>query len=631
MAESQAPLPGGKTGWFSNLKGDLFGGVTAGVIALPLALAFGVSSGLGPAAGMYGAIAVGVLAAAFGGTPSQISGPTGPMTVVVAGAVAAMTGDPALIFVAIALAGLMQIAFGLLRLGGFIRYMPYPVVSGFMSGIGVIIIALQLLPMLGAPGAASVIGGLKRLPDALVHTNVVALGLGLAAIALVYATKAIAPKVPGALVSLIGLTIAAWALRLDVPHIGTIPTGLPALHLPPLDPFAIAAVVPTAFMLAALGCIDSLLTSVVADNVTRTRHDSDKELIGQGIGNAVAGLIGGVPGAGATMRTVANIQAGGRTPLSGIVHGLLLLAIMLGLAPLAANIPLAVLAGILVTVGIGIVDYRGLTHFWRVPRADAVVMGVVLVMTVFVDLIQAVAAGMVMASLIFVKRMSDMEVAVPTSVGGGGSLDEDADQRPREVLDDIYVVPVSGSLFFGNALPLQGLIMGLTDARAIVLDLSDTPFLDQSAAYAISDVALDLGGKGIALYICGLRDQPRRILRLTGIAPGELPKSQIFDDCKDAVLAAAGPEALGWIGGLGVMGAIDLSTKSGILELPAPAALVGQSLGEAQIRQRYGVNVVGILRGGVVDAAPHGSTRIEAGDVLALVGPTERLQAFERG
>lgn len=528
-------------GWFANLKGDLAGGLTAGVIALPLALAFGVASGMGPAAGMYGAIAVGVLAAAFGGTPSQISGPTGPMTVVVAAAVVALGGEPELVFAAIALAGLVQVAFGVLKLGGFIRYMPYPVVSGFMSGIGAIIVSIQLLPLLGAPGAAGVIGSLKALPAALGQVNAAALGLGLAAIALVYGTKAVAPKVPGALVALVALTIAARALGLQVPTIGAIPTGLPALHLPPPDPWALAALLPTAFMLAALGSIDSLLTSLVADNLTRTRHDSDRELVGQGLGNALAGLIGGIPGAGATMRTVANIQAGGRGPLSGVIHGGLLLAIMLGLAPLAAGVPLAVLAGILVTVGIGIIDYRGLRHFWRVPRADAVVMAVVLLMTVFVDLIQAVGAGMVMASLIFVKRMSDLEVAVPTAVGTAPPAEAGG---PHEVLEDIYVVPATGSLFFGNAIPLQGLIMGLADARAIVLDLSETPFLDQSAAYAISDVGLDLARKGVKLYICGLRDEPRRILRLTGIAPGEIPDAHVFADCRAAVLAAAGPDGL---------------------------------------------------------------------------------------
>ena len=527
--------------WLSNLRGDLFGGLTAGVVALPLALAFGVASGLGPAAGLYGAIAVGILAAAFGGTPSQVSGPTGPLTVVVAGAVGAMTGNPVMVFVAITLAGLMQIAFGLLKLGGFIRYMPYPVVSGFMSGIGVIIIALQLLPLLGAPGASDVVSGLRRLPEALQAVNGVALALGAAAVGLVYLTKAVAPRVPGALVALVALTVAAWALKLEVPHIGAIPMGLPALRLPPFDLLAIVAVVPVAFMLAALGSIDSLLTSLVADNVTRTRHDNDRELIGQGIGNAVAGLIGGVPGAGATMRTVINVQAGGRTPLSGILHGVVLIAVLLGLAPLAAHIPLAVLAGILVTVGLGIIDFRGIKHFLRVPRADATVMAVVLVMTVFVDLIQAVAAGMVMASLIFVKRMSDLEVAVATPLGerpDAAGEDDEPLLLPREVFDDVYVVPVTGSLFFGNAMPLQSLVLGLSEARAIVVDLAGTPFLDQSAAYALSDLALDLDTKGIPLFLCGLQDQPRRILRLTGIAPGEIPEAHVCASDEDAYHAA---------------------------------------------------------------------------------------------
>ena len=627
MAEA-GTTPDLRPSWRSNIRGDLFGGLTAGVIALPLALAFGVSSGLGAAAGMYGAIAVGILAAAFGGTPSQISGPTGPMTVVVAGAVAASTGDPRLIFAAIALAGLIQVLFGVLRLGGFIRYMPYPVVSGFMSGIGVIIVSLQLLPLLGVPAAPGVIGSLRRLPAALTAINPAALALGIAAIALVYATKRVAPKVPGALVSLVALTLVATALRLDVPRIGAIPMGLPALQLPPLDPAILLALLPTAFMLAALGSIDSLLTSLVADNLTRTRHDSDRELVGQGLGNAVAGLIGGIPGAGATMRTVANIQAGGRTGLAGVIHGALLLAVMLGLAPLAAGIPLAVLAGILVTVGIGIVDYRGLRHFLRVPRADAAVMGVVLVMTVFVDLIQAVGAGMVMASLIFVKRMSDVEVAVATAAGSPAPAEGEA-ERPHEVLDDVYVVPVSGTLFFGNALPLQALVMGLTDARAIVIDLGGTPLLDQSAAYALSDLALDLGSKGVALYLVGLRDEPRRILRLTGIAPGEIPAERIFDDVRAAVIAAAGPDRLGWMGALGVMATIDIDAKTSLFEVPAPAWLVGKSLAEARIRQRFGVNVVGILRGAEVNAAPAGGDRIMAGDKLALAGPTDRLQAFE--
>lgn len=521
--------------WFSNLRGDIFGGITAGVIALPLALAFGVASGLGPTAGMYGAIAVGLLAAMFGGTPSQVSGPTGPMTIVVAGLVASFSGNPAVVLGAIFLGGVFQILFGVLKLGAFIRYVPYPVVSGFMSGIGIIIVALQILPLLGQKGTYSVVDNLSKLPTAALNANGAALGLGLAAIALVYATAAITKRVPGALVALLILTPLAWGLGLQVPKIGEIPLGIPSLHLPPLDAATLGMMVVPGLMLAALGSIDSLLTSLIADNITRTRHDSDRELIGQGIGNAVAGLIGGVPGAGATKGTVVSVMAGGKTPLAGIIHALFLLAVMLGLSKLASEIPLSVLAGILISVGIGIIDMRGIKHFLRIPRADAAVNFTVLLLTVFVDLIQAVAAGMIMASLIFVKRMSDMDFAAPATAGEGSNPSQE--EAPQKLLQNIYVVPVQGPLFFGNALRLQSLVLGLSDARGVVLDFSQAPFVDQSAAYTLSDLALDLQSKGVPLAICGLQEQPRRILRLTGIAPGEIPESKVHVTAEEGVQA----------------------------------------------------------------------------------------------
>jgi SulP family sulfate permease len=521
--------------WFSNLRGDIFGGLTAGVIALPLALAFGVASGLGPTAGMYGAIAVGLLAAMFGGTPSQVSGPTGPMTIVVAGLVGSTTGNPTVVLGAIVLGGLFQILFGVLKLGAFIRYVPYPVVSGFMSGIGVIIIALQILPLLGQKGSYSVIDNFLKLPGAAAQTNVAAFALGLGAIALVYGTGAVTKKVPGALVALLILTPFSWALGLKVPKIGEIPLGIPTLHLPPLDPAILAAMVVPGLMLAALGSIDSLLTSLIADNITRTRHDSDRELIGQGIGNAMAGLIGGIPGAGATKGTVVSVMAGGKTPLAGIIHALFLLAVMLGLSKLAAEIPLSVLAGILISVGVGIIDVRGIKHFLRIPRADAIVNFTVLLLTVFVDLIQAVAAGMIMASLIFVKRMSDMEFGAPTAADASGEMLPQ--EAPQKLLQNIYVVPVQGPLFFGNALRLQTLVLSLSDARGVVMDLGQCPFVDQSAAYTLSDLALDLHSKGVLVAVCGLQDQPRRLLRLTGIAPGEIPETKVHTTTEAGVQA----------------------------------------------------------------------------------------------
>jgi SulP family sulfate permease len=527
-----------KQKFLSNIRGDIFGGITAGIVALPLALAFGVASGLGAASGLYGAIAVGILAALFGGTPSQISGPTGPMTVVMAAMVVMLAGTPQYAFAAVLLAGLFQILFGVLGLGAYIRYIPYPVVSGFMSGIGVIIIALQALPILGVPGASSVIKSLQAIPAALGQANLVALALGLATIAIVYLSPRVIKGVPGTLVALISMTVVAFAFKLQVPKIGEIPSGLPSLTLPPLDMAMLGLILVPALTLAALGSIDSLLTSLVADNMTRTRHDSNKELVGQGLGNALAGLIGGIPGAGATMRTVVNIKSGGKTGLSGTIHGLVLLAVLLGLGALASHIPLAVLAGILVTVGIGIIDYKGVKHFARVPKADAAVMVVVLVMTVFVDLIQAVAAGLVMASLIFVKRTSDMHFVSPRSLEEADMADvTEATELSEEVFEGVYVVHLEGSLFFGNAIPLQTQIAKLEAPRAVVIDMARVPFLDQSGAYALSDLALDLRARDVRVYLSSIQPQPQQLLHLTGIAPGEIPEECVHPTVARAVQA----------------------------------------------------------------------------------------------
>jgi SulP family sulfate permease len=397
---------------FTNIRGNAFGGITAGVVALPLALAFGVQSGLGAISGLYGAIAIGIIAALLGGTKTQISGPTGPMTVVAAAVVMAeieaygsLDAAFGTIVATFVLAGVFQILMGFAKVGGYIKYMPYPVISGFMSGIGAIIIILQIFPFFGMVSP-------KHIPDVFVElgsiagsANMDAVGLALATLAIIYLFPRITKAIPSALVALIVLTVVSSMMGLNVSVIGAIPEGLPDLHLNHIHWDHPMSIVLPALTLAALGAIDSLLTSVVADNMTKTKHQSNKELIGQGIGNMAAGMIGGIPGAGATMRTVVNINAGGTTGLSGMIHGAVLLVILLGAGPYAAMIPLPVLAGILVSVGIGIIDYRGIKHTLAVPRADAVVMYVVLIMTVLVDLLQAVAVGMTLAAMLFMKKM----------------------------------------------------------------------------------------------------------------------------------------------------------------------------------------------------------------------------------
>jgi len=379
---------------FPFLKGDIFGGITAGIVALPLALAFGVQSGMGAEAGLYGAIGLGIFAALFGGTNTQISGPTGPMTVVSTATITLIIAEKGSfeaafpsVLLCFFLAGAFMVVMGVLRIGQYIKYIPYPVVSGFMTGIGVIIIILQFFPMLGYDSPKTISEILRNIQDPLQNVHWTSLGLTALTMLIVYIFPKLSTVVPSTLVALIVVTLMAELIPIDVKIIGDIPSGLPAFHFDLFTAITdINLVLMPAVTLAALGAIDSLLTSVVADNVTRTSHNSNKELIGQGIGNMVAGFIGGIPGAGATMRTLVNIKSGGTTRLSGIMHGVFLLFVLLGIGSLASQIPIPVLSGILLTVGISIVDRRGLSHIGKITKTDAFVLIIVLILTVFVDL-----------------------------------------------------------------------------------------------------------------------------------------------------------------------------------------------------------------------------------------------------
>ncbi len=367
-------------------------------------------------AGVYGAIFVGFFASLFGGTGAQISGPTGPMIVVFAGVFASMSGNLGLIFATVILAGIFQVLFGILKLGQYIRLVPYPVVSGFMSGIGCIIIALQTARLFGhEPEGGGTVPALMEIPGAAMDPIVPALILGALTLVIVFACpKAWGRYLPGPLAALIIGTLSGLALTGE-PLLGDIPTGLPTFIMPAFSMDTAFIMFEAAVILALLGSIDSLLTSLVADNMTRTRHNSDRELVGQGIGNMVAGFFGGIPGAGATMRTVVNINTGGLTRISGMLHSLLLLAVIGVLAPFAELIPHAVLAGIVVKVGYDIIDFSYLKRAHQGPRWDLALMVLVLGLTVFVDLITAVAAGVVLASIAFVKQMADAQL---TAFGG---------------------------------------------------------------------------------------------------------------------------------------------------------------------------------------------------------------------
>ena len=531
---------------FNNLRGDVFGGITAGIVALPLALAFGVQSGAGPVAGLYGAIVLGIFAATFGGTSSQVSGPTGPMTVVAAlvvikaieeyGSLEAGMGFIICIFL---LAGVVQILFGVLKLGTYIKYIPYPVVSGFMSGIGGIIILLQIYPFFGQTSPKKVLDVITNIVDVIPIINWEAMIIASSTIAIIYLFPKITKAIPSTLVALISMTIVTTFIGLEVPVIGTIPSSLPELKIGAIASIHasdITLIIELALTLALLGAIDSLLTSVIADNITKTKHHSNRELVGQGIGNIMASCIGGLPGAGATMRTLVNVNAGGQTPLSGVIHGVLLLATLLGLGNYAQEIPIPVLAGILITVGVGIIDYKGFRHIKSVPRTDVVVMLIVLGMTMFVDLIQAVAVGLILSSILFMKQMSDQlgsEVKIlPIKENCRQWWKENI---PDSIADKIYVKHFPGPIFFGFAPALQAMAESLPDIRVVIFRMMDVPNIDQTGLYALEEVVLSLEKRNIAVVITGLQKQPYRMLQRINMIPGLIPENYIFDEIEDCI------------------------------------------------------------------------------------------------
>lgn len=491
-----------------NLKGNFFGGLTAAIIALPLALAFGVASGLGPAAGLYGAIVLGFVAALVGGTPTQVSGPTGPMTVLLASAVVALHGDLSLIAATIFLAGIFQILFGAMKIGRFVRYIPYPVISGFMSGIGVIIIVLQINPYVGLPSEASVLHVLLSLPKNIGQANVSALMLASLALLIVYKTPSSVTRwVPSPLVALGVLTPISAILGLQVTTIGDIPSGLPELVIPSFDLIHLKVLVPLAFTLAVLGTIDTLLTSIVADSLTQTKHRPNRELFGQGLGNTLCAFVGGMPGAGATMRTVVNIKSGGSNHWSGMFHALFLLLIVLFLAPLASAIPLAVLSGILIKVGLDILDYRFLAVWRGSPRHDIAIMGTVFFVTVFIDLITAVLVGIVLASLSIVYRITQ---ATHVDLVGEG---EDQDQV---MLKDkkVRIIRVEGAFFFGSSSAFENRVSSALDIQTMIIDISHVPFLDTTAIFTLKDLLATLQRREIEVMIVAGKEHQEELLNM---------------------------------------------------------------------------------------------------------------------
>ena len=553
----------------NNIKGDVFGGVTAGIVALPLALAFGIqafggidhpaAASMGALAGLVGATLLGFFAALFGGTHSQISGPTGPMTVITASLISATwatsQGSFSAVIISMALAGifcgLFQIVFGLIRIGKYVRYIPYPVLSGFMSGIGVIIILQQIYPLLGLKSPVLVVDMILQIPAQVSKgVSVVPLLLGLGTILIVALFPRITKKIPSTLVALIVMTIVSLFCSIDAAlTIGEIPAGIPmpffakeGLELSGLNWVEImkTAIIP-GLTLAGLGSIDTLLTSVVADNITKTKHNSNQELIGQGIGNTISGLFCGIGGAGATMRTVVNVKAGGRTQLSGVAHSLLLLAVLLGLGSVVKYVPLSVLAGILITVGWGIVDFRGFRDLSHIPRSDAFVLILVFLTTVFVDLLTAVGIGMVVACVLFMKRAGDLAESQYSSI----SLADFDKEKPWEdevTLTDemrktVYVQRLEGPIFFGSITGFQRVMHDVPDdVKTVIIRMRRVSFMDQSGAYAMETAIKELQDRGVLVLMTIIQPQPMYMLKTMKVIPELVPEQhtfETFEDCTD--------------------------------------------------------------------------------------------------
>ena len=503
------------------LRGDIFGGLTCSVVGLPVALAFGVASGLGPTAGMYGAIAVGFFAAVFGGTRSQISGPTGPMSIAMAVIVTSHANTLAEAFTIVVLAGFIQAALGLARIGRFVAYTPYSVISGFMTGIGVIIMIVQIAPFLGSPVAVGgVIGAVNALGDVVTSVNFHALAV--AAVTLVVGILWPRPFrrfLPAPLAAMIvGCALGILWLN-DLPIIGDVPTGLPDLQLPVFSVGFILGSLEPALVLALLGSIDSLLTSLIADSLTRTRHNPNRELIGQGIGNMIAGVIGGLPGAGATLGTVVNIRSGGNTQLSGAIRAAVLLALVLGLGRYVEAIPHAVLAGILVKVGWDIMDWRFVTRLHQMPREHLVVMLMTFVLTVFLDLVTAIAIGLIaagMASARLLERQElDSVVSVPLLDQSFLSPELDADK------DDAFsarvgLVSMRGRFSVASSSNLVSTIgQDIQEHEVVIFDFTETAYMDDSAAMVVEqmiDVAMDEDTEPIVMGLSGPVERNLRAL-----------------------------------------------------------------------------------------------------------------------
>ncbi|MEN2270682.1 SulP family inorganic anion transporter [Vibrio diabolicus] len=515
-----------------NFKGDVFGGVTTAIISLPLALAFGVASGAGAEAGLWGAIMVGLFASLFGGSNTLISEPTGPMTVIMTAVLTSMMAKypetgMAMTFTVVMMAGAFQILLGTLKLGKYVTLMPYSVISGFMSGIGVILIILQLSPLMGhAAPSGGVLGTLSALPDTISNLKFSELFLGLLTLGILFFfPKQYRKYVPAQLVALVAVTLLSVMFfdTEDIRRIGEIPAGLPSLVAPHIDPDMFIEMVIDALVLGTLGCIDTLLTAVIGDSLTRKEHDSDKELRGQGLANMISGLFGALPGAGATMGTVTNIQVGARSPLSGVIRALMLALVVLVAGGLTEPIPMAVLAGIAVYVGFNILDWSFIQRAHKVSFSGMAVMYGVMLLTVFVDLIVAVGLGVFISNIIIIERLSREQARQVKAISDADEDDVPLTDSERGLLDrangKVLFFYLSGPMIFSVSKAISRQHSSISDYDVMILDLTDVPMIDVTVGLALENAIKDALDANCAVYLLCPNERTR----------GQLEKFHVID------------------------------------------------------------------------------------------------------
>ncbi len=508
-----------------NFKGDVFGGVTTAIISLPLALAFGVASGAGAEAGLWGAIMVGLFASLFGGSNTLISEPTGPMTVIMTAVLTSMMAKypetgMAMTFTVVMMAGAFQILLGTLKLGKYVTLMPYSVISGFMSGIGVILIILQLSPLMGhAAPSGGVLGTLSALPDTISNLKFSELFLGLLTLGILFFfPKQYRKYVPAQLVALVAVTLLSVMFfdTEDIRRIGEIPAGLPSLVAPHIDPDMFVEMVIDALVLGTLGCIDTLLTAVIGDSLTRKEHDSDKELRGQGLANMISGLFGALPGAGATMGTVTNIQVGARSPLSGVIRALMLALVVLVAGGLTEPIPMAVLAGIAVYVGFNILDWSFIQRAHKVSFSGMAVMYGVMLLTVFVDLIVAVGLGVFISNIIIIERLSREQARQVKAISDADEDDVPLTDSERGLLDrangKVLFFYLSGPMIFSVSKAISRQHSSISDYDVMILDLTDVPMIDVTVGLALENAIKDALDANCAVYLLCPNERTREQL-----------------------------------------------------------------------------------------------------------------------